>query len=96
MSIPDVFQRMTWRANLMEAMIRKLGLTGKMRRLPDTEQVMENAAKRCLTCEGPDQCQEWLARENSPQHAPAYCRNRDLFERVIAGIEADTRVSSSS
>jgi hypothetical protein len=96
MPIPDLFHRMTWRANLMEAMIRKLGLTGKMRRLPDSDKVMLNAAHRCLTCEGPDACQEWLARENSPQSAPAYCRNRDLFERVIAGVEADTRVSSLS
>ncbi len=96
MSIHDTTQRVIWRAGLMEAMIRKLGLTGKMRRLPDSEQVMQNAGRRCLTCDGPDACQEWLARENSRQSAPAYCRNRDLFERVIAEIESDTRVSSSS
>ena len=96
MSIPDFFQRMTWRANLMEAMIRKLGLSGQIRRLPDTAQVMGNAAHRCLNCEQPDACQEWLARENSPHHAPAYCRNREFFERIIAETEADTRASSSS
>jgi allantoicase len=40
--------------------------------------------RRCLTCEAPEDCTEWL--ENYPDGArepPAFCRNRNLFQRLV-------------
>ncbi len=69
---------------LMEAMIEKLGLTSAMRRLPDRRGVLARASARCALCERPDSCAEWLAENTAADEAPYFCRNHDLFERVLA------------
>lgn len=88
MNVLDMFSRKNWRANLIDAMISKLGLSREMRQLPGNRAVMQRATQRCLHCDSSEACQQWLASADTPRSAPAYCRNHDLFERVIAGMEA--------
>lgn len=87
MSILDIFSRMTRRADLMDAMMDKLGVADEIQRLPDHAGIVRRAAGRCLTCEKPEACQQWLADEEAPETAPGFCRNRDLFERVMTGMK---------
>lgn len=82
MSVLDIFSRLTRQADLMDAMMKKLGVADKMWQLPDHAGVLRRAANRCLTCDQPEACQDWLAHEAAPNEAPGFCRNHDLFERV--------------
>ena len=91
MSVLDIFSRLTHQADLMDAMMTKLGVTEKMSELPDHAGVLRRAAARCMTCEKPDACSRWLAHESQPDEAPDFCKNHDLFERVLGAMEAETR-----
>ena len=87
MSVLDIFSRLTKQADLMDAMMTKLGVADEIRNLPDHAGVLRRAANRCLTCDQPDSCQHWLAHESNPDEAPSFCRNHDLFERVLSNVE---------
>lgn len=86
MRILDIFSRMIRRADLMDAMMDKLGVADDMQRLPDSAGVLRRAAGRCLTCDQPDACHQWLDHQTDPDSAPDFCRNRDLFARVMSGM----------
>jgi hypothetical protein len=83
MSILNYFVRMNESAVLMDAMIGKLGLSGAFTALPDHRNVLRRAANRCLGCERRNDCADWLASEIQPDGAPRYCRNHDLFARML-------------
>lgn len=87
MSVLDIFNRLTQQADLMDAMMKKLGVADEMSKLPDHAGVLRRAANRCLTCDRPDACEHWLANETHPDEAPGFCRNHDLFERVLGTME---------
>lgn len=87
MSVLDIFTRLTKQADLMNAMMSKLGVTDEMWNLPDHAGVLRRAANRCLTCDKPDACAHWLAHEASPGEAPEFCRNHDLFQRVLKNTD---------
>lgn len=91
MSVLDIFSRLTQQADLMDAMMKKLGVDAEMRQMPDHAAVLRRAANRCLTCEKPDSCEEWLTHEAHPDEAPNFCKNHDLFERVIANMQSETQ-----
>ena len=40
------------------------------------------AVIRCTTCEGAEECAHWMESHAGAEEAPAYCRNRDLLERL--------------
>lgn len=90
MSVLDIFSRLTRQADLMDAMMNKLGVAEQMRHLPDHAAVLRRAAHRCLTCEKPDSCRHWLDNECQPDEAPEFCKNHDLFERVLDQMDDDT------
>lgn len=90
MSVLDIFTRMSRPADLMGEMMDKLGVADELHTMPDHAGVLRRAASRCMTCEKPDACQHWLENEAKPQSAPDFCRNHDLFERVIHQMEKDT------
>lgn len=73
-------ERMAAKADLMESMMRKLDVRDAIADMPSAASVMRSAALRCLTCGHAGECKTWLAENEAPQHAPDYCRNRDLFE----------------
>ncbi|MDF1607074.1 DUF6455 family protein [Hoeflea sp. YIM 152468] len=82
MSVLDIFNRLTRRADLMNAMMSKIGVADEIWKLPDHAGVLRRAANRCLTCDKPDACAHWLAHEPHPAEAPEFCHNRDLFARA--------------
>lgn len=94
MSVLVIFSRLTKQADLMDAMITKLGVADEIWNLPDHAGVLRRAANRCLTCDQPDACQHWLSQETHPNGAPSFCRNHDLFERVLHN--ADTKVQPAA
>ncbi|MCY0146546.1 DUF6455 family protein [Hoeflea sp. G2-23] len=90
MSVLDIFSRLTQQADLMDAMMDKLGVADEMRSMPDHAAVLRRAANRCLTCDRPDSCQEWLGHETNPDEAPGFCKNHDLFDRVLDQMAVET------
>ncbi|OCW56703.1 DUF6455 family protein [Hoeflea olei] len=86
MSVLDIFGRLTQQADLMDAMMKKLGVEEEMWKMPDHAGVLRRAANRCLLCDRPDSCEHWLANESHPDEAPGFCRNHDLFERVLENM----------
>ncbi len=38
----------------------------------------------CTGCTDPKACSDWLARNESADAAPAYCRNRDILAALAA------------
>ena len=91
MSVLDIFSRLTKQADLMDAMMKKLDVADEIWKLPDHAGVLRRAANRCLTCDRTDACQQWLEHEVDADEAPSFCRNHDLFERVLANAEANTQ-----
>ncbi|MEP3438467.1 MAG: DUF6455 family protein [Hoeflea sp.] len=90
MSVLNIFNRLTQQADLMDAMMKKLGVADEMWKLPDHAGVLRRAANRCLTCDRPDACEHWLTNETNPDEAPEFCRNHDLFDRVLDNMETET------
>jgi len=89
MSTFDFFSRLTQRADLMDGMMKKLDVVDEMKTMPGHAGVLRRAANRCLTCDQPDACQQWLTDEPSPDEAPGFCRNHDLFERVRSKLDTE-------
>ena len=89
MSVLDIFSRLTRQADLMDAMMKKVGVSEEIWKLPDHAGVLRRAANRCMSCQHPDACQYWLAHEAKPDEAPDFCRNHDLFERVLNNTETN-------
>lgn len=73
-------ERMAAKADLMESMMRKLDVRDAIAEMPAAPSVMRSAAFRCMTCGHAGECRTWLEENEAPQHAPDYCRNKDLFE----------------
>ncbi|MDN2579236.1 DUF6455 family protein [Aquibium sp. ELW1220] len=73
-------ERMAAKADLMESMMRKLDVREAIADMPAAPSVMRSAALRCLSCGHAGECTTWLEENEAPQHAPDYCRNKDLFE----------------
>jgi hypothetical protein len=72
-----------------EQMIRVLGVKDRMERLPDSHAVLQRAENRCLACSSPEACEGWLEVHDSASQAPGYCRNHDLFARLINQIDEE-------
>lgn len=89
MSTFDFFSRLTQRADLMDGMMKKLDVVDEMKTMPGHAGVLRRAANRCLTCDQPDACQQWLTDEPNPDEAPGFCRNHDLFERVRSKLDTE-------
>ncbi|RST85525.1 hypothetical protein EJC49_15675 [Aquibium carbonis] len=73
-------ERMSSKADLMERMMRKLDVRDAITEMPAAPSVLRNAAFRCMTCGHAGECKSWLEENQAPEHAPGYCRNKDLFE----------------
>jgi hypothetical protein len=73
-------ERMATKADLMERMMRKLDVREAIADMPAAPSVLRNAAFRCMTCGHAAECVSWLDRNEAAEHAPGYCRNKDLFE----------------
>lgn len=89
MSLITIFKRMVDHADLMDRMMLKLGVRGKLAEHANAGSVMRRAANRCLSCEHGGECKTWLEGHDDAREAPAYCRNHDLFARLRTEIEAE-------
>jgi hypothetical protein len=94
MSILHYFVRLNEHAMLLEAMIAKLGLTGRLNALPEHKSVMKQAGNRCLACNRSMDCSDWLSSTEARTQAPRYCRNHALFAG-LAGTERLDRFQNS-
>jgi len=83
------FKKILHHADLMDAMMIKLGVRDALNGRPNAAGVMRRASNRCLTCNAAKECETWLNSHSSPDKAPSFCRNTALFERVKTQIEAD-------
>ncbi len=78
----NILDRISAKADLMDRMMRKLGVRDAVKDMPDAPSVMRSATVRCLSCGHAGECASWLDQAAEPAHAPSYCRNRELFEFV--------------
>lgn len=75
-----LMKRLDERAGLMGRMMRIVGATEAMPQDITLAATMRAAAHRCMGCDRPRDCAEWLAEhEDGADRAPGYCRNGDLF-----------------
>jgi hypothetical protein len=78
----NFLERIANKADLMERMMRKLGVRQAITDMPGAPYVLRDATVRCMTCGHAGECRSWLAANEAPAHAPGFCRNKDLFEVV--------------
>lgn len=83
MTMMNFLMRIDRRAVLMDQMIAKLGLSQAIKKLADRPNVLRRATLRCHTCSQGAACAAWMANCRNPTEAPAYCKNHDLFERLM-------------
>lgn len=80
MGLSDILSGVTRKTELMDQMVRKLGVDDTIAALPNGPAVMREATLRCLACGYSDSCSAWLNEPRGRSGAPAYCRNHDLFD----------------
>lgn len=81
---------------LFHAMVDKLGLRDALVARPHRVAVVARAEARCAGCGQEKACSAWLAENDDPAEAPAYCRNHDLFERIKREVEAERGLQLAS
>jgi hypothetical protein len=72
-------------------MVQVLDVRSQIEALPDSGAVLRRAETRCEGCSEPQACAAWLDGREAASEAPEYCRNHDLFERLIEQIERETQ-----
>lgn len=72
-----------------ERMMRVLGIRERISALANSRAVLRRAEARCRGCPEPDRCEKWLDERETALQAPAYCRNRSMFARLIDQIEKE-------
>lgn len=87
MPLYNLYKRVLRHIDLMDRMMGVVGVRAGIRQLPDAADQLRNAANRCLTCRSADACAHFLEVNPTAEHAPVYCRNRDLFERLKIAAE---------
>lgn len=80
MSYFGFVDRIVVKAELMDGMIRTLGVGDALAEMPDAASTMRNAMLRCLACGHAGECAGFLESHDTAAHAPSWCRNRELFE----------------
>jgi hypothetical protein len=83
MGLLSYFTRASARLDLMNAMFRRLGVREWFADDPARAVVLRRAAMRCSACNHTAECQAWLDSHETAAHAPNFCRNHDLAERIL-------------
>jgi hypothetical protein len=76
-----------------DRMINVLGVKERITTLPDSPAVLRRAENRCTKCTSPGACEEWLDGNDSATASPDYCRNHDLFARLIEQMEKERQIA---
>jgi hypothetical protein len=81
-SILNYFSRLANNTVLMQKMFARVGISDWFAQNPHGPEVLRRAALRCGTCTDEAECANWLETHEDASHAPDFCRNRDLVERI--------------
>lgn len=82
MGLLRFINRLSANSELMEGMFARLGVRDWFADHPAGPEVLRRATLRCASCSESEACSDWLARHAAAEHAPGFCRNRDLIERI--------------
>jgi hypothetical protein len=77
-------RRAVARSELMHEMFARLGIEDWFAGNPARAAVLRGAAIRCATCGHERACAQWLDTHASADHAPDFCRNSELADRIRA------------
>jgi hypothetical protein len=83
MGLLSYFARVSARMDLMNAMFRRLGVREWFADDPARAASLRRAAMRCSACSHAAECRQWLDGREAAAHAPDFCRNHDLVERIL-------------
>ncbi len=86
MSLFATMRRAVARSELMRTMFERLGIDGWFAQNPARAALLRGAAMRCASCGHEGECATWLDAHPAAEHAPSFCRNRDLAERIRASM----------
>jgi hypothetical protein len=71
-----------------ERMSRMFAQTGAAEKFALCDEAVVLAAQgRCLSCEEPVACEQFLETGGRHRSPPSYCRNREMIERLTAGTK---------
>lgn len=87
MNLLATMKRAVARSELMRAMFDRLGIDGWFAENPARAALLRGAAMRCASCGHERECVTWLDAHPTAEHAPSFCRNRELAERVRTSME---------
>lgn len=82
MGLLSFFNRLSTNSELMQGMFSRLGVRDWFAEHGGGPQALRRAALRCASCTDTEACAAWLDGNASAEHAPAFCRNHDLVERI--------------
>jgi hypothetical protein len=83
MSLLSYYFRASARADLANAMFRRLGVLDWFAADPARAVALRRAVMRCAGCSHEAECTAWLQLDEGGRHAPDFCRNHDLVERIL-------------
>jgi hypothetical protein len=86
-------QKLSGAAGRMSRMLR---LTGAAKGLASLEEAsFRSAQMRCLSCQDTEACEKFLAEAAPGSPPPAYCKNKELIERLsaISHVRAETPIA---
>jgi len=86
MGLFGFIERISGRSMLMEAMFARLGVRGWFATSPNGAQALRRATLRCADCDHAQDCAEWLETHDGADHAPEFCQNRDLTDRIAKAM----------
>lgn len=91
MGLQSFISRIDHHAGLLEKMMNKLGVRGKLDELNNIGPVYRRAAMRCVSCSAAEECETWLEEDEQGSEAPEYCRNRALFARLKEAMPQESK-----
>ncbi len=88
MSILSYINRITAKAELMQAMLRRVGVDDWFGKDPRRAATLRRATMNCMSCGHQVQCQTWLEGHLQADRAPDFCSNQNLIDRILTNRPA--------
>lgn len=88
MGLFGFIERVSGRSVLMEAMFARLGVRDWFATSPNGPQALGRATVLCAACDHAQDCVEWLETHDRADHAPEFCQNRDLTDKIARSMRA--------
>ena len=80
----EYLKKLDRHSQLMQSMAGRVGvdLSEKVAEGGTAMRNYRQAVSRCMSCDGVEACQHWLAEHDHAEAAPEYCRNRAMFAEL--------------